>query len=78
MNTIKLGTKVAYCGAFGASPRKSVTVVGLTLTDHPRAKDGKSVREVTIDDVKANKVCFDLSDGHWCYSEQIRGVDLTA
>lgn len=76
--TIKLGTEVIYRGAWGTDAPKRVKVVGLTLTDHPRDKYGKSVKEVAIDDVKANKVCFDLSDGHWCYSDQIRGVDLTA
>jgi hypothetical protein len=75
---IKLGTEVIYRGAWGSDAPKRVKVVGLTLTDHPRDKYGKSVKEVTIDDVKANKVCFDLSDNHWCYSDQIRGVDLTA
>lgn len=71
MKTIKLGDTVSYCGSFDSGPIKSATVDGLTLTQYPREKYGKSVKEVNIDDVKANKVVFDLSDGHWAYASQI-------
>lgn len=71
MNKIKLGDTVSYRGSFGSGPIKSATVEGLTLTQYPREKYGKSVKEVNIDDVKANKVVFDLSDGHWAYASQI-------
>ena len=72
MKTIKIGDTVSYRGAFGGGPLKSVTVMGLTRTEYPRDKYGESVAEVTIIEVKANKVVFDLSDGHWCYSDQIK------
>ena len=71
MNTIKISDTVSYRGSFGSGPLKSATVEGLTLTQYPREKYGKSVKEVNIDDVKANKVVFDLSDGHWAYASQI-------
>ena len=72
MKTIKLGDTVSYRGAFGGGPLKSAIVDGLTITEYPRDKYGKPVVEVNIVDVKANKVVFDLSDGHWCYSDQIK------
>jgi hypothetical protein len=72
MKTIKLGDTVSYRGAFGGGPLKSAIVEGLTITKYPREKDGKDVVEVNIVDVKANKVVFDLSDGHWCYSDQVK------
>jgi hypothetical protein len=71
---IRVGDKVGYRGAFGGGHPATATVQGLTLTEYPRDKYGKSVQEVNIDDVKANKVVFDLSDGHWCYADQIRIV----
>ena len=71
MKTIKLGDTVSYRGSFGSGPVKSATVEGLTLTQYPREKYGKSVKEVNVTDVKANKVVFDLSDGHWAYASQI-------
>jgi hypothetical protein len=30
------------------------------------------VQEVNIIDVKANKVLFDLDNGHWCYGDQVK------
>lgn len=72
MNKIKLGDTVSYRGSFGSGPIKSATVEGLTITQYPREKYGKPVVEVNIDDVKANKVVFDFSDGHWCYSDQVK------
>jgi hypothetical protein len=72
MNAIKIGDKVKYRGSFGYDAPKVATVEGLTLTKYPREKYGKSVEEVNMIDVKANKVLFDLSDGHWCYSDQIK------
>jgi len=76
MNTIKIGMSVVYSGAWGYAPNKSATIVGMTLTDEPRSKYGKTVKEVTVEDVKANKVLFDLSDEHWCYANQIRGINM--
>lgn len=71
MNKIKIGDTVGYRGAFGGGHPARATVEGLTLTEYPRDKYGKTVSEVTTDDVKANKVVFDLSDGHWAYASQI-------
>lgn len=72
MKTIKLGDTVSYRGSWGYNYHSTIaTVEGLTLTQYPREKYGKSVKEVNIDDVKANKVVFDLSDGHWAYASQI-------
>jgi hypothetical protein len=72
MNKIKLGDTISYRGAFGSGPLKSATVEYLKLTQYPREKYGEDVEEVNIDDVKANKVVFGLSDGYWCYSDQVK------
>lgn len=68
---INIGDTVTYRGSFGGGLAKRAKVVGLTLTEKPRMKDGQECLSVFVDDVKANRVVFDLDDGHWCYSDQI-------
>jgi hypothetical protein len=70
-NIINVGDMVTYRGGFGGDPPKRAKVVGLTLTDEPREKYGQEVLSVDVQSVKANRVLFDLDDGHWCYSDQI-------
>jgi hypothetical protein len=41
------------------------------MTDYARARSGVEVPMVPVEVVLANKAVFILSDGHWCYSEQV-------
>ena len=69
--TIKVGDTVVWRGGFGMNMPLSVTVRGMTLTEHPREKYGTEVEEVYKRDVRENRVLFDLDNDHWCYCEQI-------
>lgn len=71
MKTIKINDIITYRPSFGMGARTSTKVIGLSVTEYPRDKNGKEVREVDIELVKQNKVLFDLEDGHWAYSDQI-------
>ena len=71
---VSVGDTVIYCGSFGAGPAKSVTVKALTLTEGKRQAYGKTVPSVSVEEIDAGLVCFDLSDGHWCYSDQIKEI----
>jgi hypothetical protein len=66
---IKVGSKVSYKGAWGTLPEKEVTVKSIEKCVSKRMKHGKVVDE--IDYVKKDYGVYDLSDGHWCYGEQI-------
>jgi hypothetical protein len=74
-NTIKIGDTITYRGCFGSDLPKQAIVEHMEVTPQRRSKYGESVREVGVDMVKDNRVLFSMSDGHWCYSDQ---VDLKA
>ena len=70
---IRVGDTVQYRPAWGTSPSKRVKVVSLEATEESREKYGSKVSVVTYSEVADNRVCFDLDDGHWCYSSQVDG-----
>ena len=72
MDTVKIGDKVRWRGAFGSDPERIVTVVGLEVTDDPREKYGQEVEEASWALVRRNRVVFSLDTGNWAYSDQIR------
>ena len=61
---IKIGSRVAYRGSFGAGNRTEATIKSISYT-----KDGKNVESVDWDN-KA-ECCFELSNGKTCYGSQI-------
>ena len=61
---IKIGSRVAYRGSFGAGNRTEATIKSISYT-----KDGKNVDNVDWDN-KA-ECCFELSNGKTCYGSQI-------
>lgn len=61
---IKIGSRVAYRGSFGAGNRTEATIKSISYT-----KDGKNVDSVDWDN-KA-ECCFELSNGKTCYGSQI-------
>lgn len=69
--TLEIGDFVVYCPCFGAALPTAATIEAMDITEHPREKYGEEVDEVSIDDVRANRVVFNLSGNRWCYSEQI-------
>lgn len=71
---LKVGDKVSWRGSFGTAAPQEVVVKGMELTEHPREKSGVAVEAVSWDSVRANKVIFDLENGHWAYGEQISPI----
>jgi len=70
-DTIKVGDRVMWRGSFGSNYPRPATVCGITVTDWPREKYGQDRDEASLELVAANRVIFSLTNGHWCYSEQI-------
>ena len=70
---IRVGDTIQYRPAWGTDPSKRVKVVSLEVTKESREKYGSRVSVVTYSEVADNRVCFDLDDGHWCYSSQVDG-----
>lgn len=71
MKTLQIGDGITYRGCWGRDPEKAVTIKGMDLTKIPRDTHGERVKEVTYEQVRQNLVLFLLSDGHWCYSDQV-------
>lgn len=69
---IKVGSRVMYRGCFGVAPAKEAKIESITKALEKRSKDGCSTKSIDWDEKEYG--CFILSDGHWCYGEQI--VDL--
>lgn len=71
MRTVSIGDSIEYKSYFGAGSNCYATVRGMELTEHPRAKYGKSIDTAQHQDIIDNRVVFTLSDNHWIYSEQL-------
>ena len=69
---IKVGSRVMYRGCFGVDPAKEAKIESITKSLEKHSKDGCSTKSIDWDEKEYG--CFILSDGHWCYGEQI--VDL--
>lgn len=61
---IKIGSRVAYRGSFGAGNRTEATIKSISYT-----KDGKNVD--TVDWGNKAECSFELSNGKTCYGSQI-------
>ena len=66
---IKIGSKVIYRGNFGMGYPEEVTIEDIDKCKKERDKYGDSVESIDWD--MKNYGCFTLSNGHWCYGEQI-------
>lgn len=73
--TISIGDTVLWRGSFGLDNAAPAQVVAMELTDQPRQKYGIDRPTVTYQQVRENRVVFALSNGRWCYSDQIQ-LDL--
>lgn len=67
----KIGDRIVYSPGFGMDAPVTVTIKLMDETEEPREKYGITRTEVTWVAVAENRVNFILSDGHWCYSEQV-------
>jgi hypothetical protein len=78
MDNLHVGDIVLYRPGFGSDTPRLAIVQGLTVTAEPRSKYGEDATAVTLDQIRENRVVFDLvspgADGHWAYSEQIDGI----
>ena len=68
-NIIKIGSKVIYRGNFGMGCPEKVTIESIDKCKKERDKYGDAVESIDWD--MKNYGCFTLSNGHWCYGEQI-------
>ena len=66
-DTLKVGDTVM--SRFGEAK-----IIFMELTEGPREKYGKDVKEVSWHWVDRNMVMFDLDNGHWSYSENISRI----
>lgn len=66
---IKIGSKVIYRGTFGMGYPEEVTIEGIDKCKKERDIYGDAVESIDWD--MKNYGCFTLSNGHWCYGEQI-------
>lgn len=69
---IKVGSKVIYRGCFGHFGPKEAVVSSILKSDNKRDKNGVNVD--SIDFIDREYGVFMLSDGYWCYGEQIDSV----
>ena len=68
-NIIKIGSKVMYRGLFGMGCPEKVTIESIDMCEKEGDKYGNAVESIDWD--MKNYGCFTLSNGHWCYGEQI-------
>ena len=74
-DTIEVGDVILYRPAWGDNPPRMAEVAGMSLVPNVGDKEGGvSVDKVERWQVEAQRVIFDLSNGHWCYSSQVDGV----
>lgn len=71
-NTLKVGMKVIYRGAWGTAAPKEVTVEFIELCENEHEKYGIPVDEVPVKDIE--KCCLSLSDEHWAYGYQVTEI----
>ena len=71
MKLLKIGDTVNWRGGWGSEPPEPAKILRMEITQYPREKYGNDATEVSWELVKANRVCFDLDNGHWAYSDQI-------
>ena len=70
-NEVQVGDTAVYRGSWGDAPPKAVRVESLTVTCHPGCKEGYEVDTAPSSLLLENRLIFGLSDGHWCYADQI-------
>jgi hypothetical protein len=70
-STVSIGDRVVWRGSFGMDAPKGAVIETMEVTDTPRCKYGTPASTVTTDLIRSNRVVFGLTNGHWCYSEQI-------
>lgn len=68
-DTIKIGDKVSWRGAWGSDPSRIVTVTGMELCEGEREKYGIPVEQVFVRD--KDRTVFTLSSGNWAYGFQV-------
>lgn len=66
-----MGDPVIWRGGWGNHPPKIAHIEGMEVTELPRKKYGDEVDEVDVSLIKENRVVFTLTNGSWCYSDQI-------
>jgi hypothetical protein len=68
---IKIGSKVMWRGGWGSDPPEEAVVTEIEITDG-ESKYGEVATSVPFDNRET--ASFILSNGHWCYGNQIDEV----
>ena len=72
---VKVGDAIQYRPSWGDDPPRLATVVRKSSVSNPGDKeDGQEIESAARELVDAQRVVFDLDNGHWCYSKQVDGV----
>ena len=66
---IKVGSRVMWRGSWGRDPAEETTVERIEKTTEPHCKEGTEVECISFD-VRDCSVMV-LTNGHWCYGDQI-------
>lgn len=74
---LRIGDSVLWRGAFGTHAPQPARVTGITITDGPREKYGRSAPNAPWALVRCNRVVVDLDNGYWAYGEQISPSEET-
>lgn len=70
-DTLKVGDTVQWRGGFGRDEPRPAVIDHMEITTEPRCKYGDPAESVSFELVRSNRVVFGLTNGHWCYAEQI-------
>jgi hypothetical protein len=71
-NTLKVGDKVMWRGAWGNDEPKEAYIRGIQITNG--SKYGDDVNQVSWDKVRDREVVVDLDNGHWAYGGQLSKI----
>lgn len=69
MRQVKIGDQIEY--STWSIPGRKATVKVIEICKHGE-KDGRSVDSCDLD--SSPDIILTLSDGHWCYSDQVERV----
>lgn len=69
---IKVGSRVMWCGSWGRNPAEETTVESIEKTTEPHCKEGTAVDCIDFDERDCSVMV--LTNGHWCYGDQIVDV----
>lgn len=71
METLTKHDEVLWRGSWGKEPEQVVRVREIQVNESNGSKEGVLVDSISWDRVTERNVILDLSNGHWCWANQI-------